>query len=383
MLPAALFWLALLTLVGTAGVLVLFLSGARTVPDLGSQTPQTAGPLVSVIFSALNEGPNLDAALSSLLSQSYERLEFIAINDRSTDDTGEVLERIAARDPRIRVVHITELPPRWLGKNHALNAGAAEAQGEFLLFTDADIIFHRDAIAKAMAFAREHRVDHLTLGPTIESPSAMLELVVNFFALGFLLVYRPWLAPDPDREEHMGIGAFNLVRASLYHGFGGHTRIALRPDDDIKLGRMVKLAGGRQVVARGYDVIRVRWYSSVGEMARGLRKNTFAGLNYSLPMAIGGVLMQVLVNIWPFVAAFITEGPTRWMNLATAVILMSMYFAVAWTSGQRWWLMFGYPLAAAIFSWIIVAATWLTVRRGGIEWRGTFYPLKDLKANKI
>src|ERR1051325_10416896 len=115
----------------------------------------------------------------------------------------------------------------------------------------------------------------------MDSPGLALTLVVNFFSLGFLGYYRPWLAQDPDREEHIGIGAFNLLRASLYRSFGGHERIALRPDDDIKLGRLVKLASGRQMVAGGRGVIRVRWYSSLGELARGLRKKTFAGMHRS------------------------------------------------------------------------------------------------------
>jgi glycosyltransferase involved in cell wall biosynthesis len=379
----ALLWIAAVTFAGVLVVAIAFVRGARSMPDLMDETPRDEGPLVSVIFAARDEGPNIEAALASLLAQSYRQLEFIVVNDRSADDTAAVLERMAARDSRIHVVHITTLPAGWLGKNHALNAGAALAKGEFILFTDADIVFQGNAVARAVAFVEDHHVDHLTLGPTLVSPGAMLELVVTFFALGFLLLFRPWHAPNPKRQEHMGIGAFNLIRTSLYRSFGGHTRISLRPDDDIKLGRMVKVAGGRQVVAAGINVISVQWYATVGELARGLRKNTFAGLNYSLPTAIGAVIMQIVVNLWPFVAIFVTSGATRWLNLGTAVVLMLMYMAVAVGSKQRWWLMFGYPLAAAIFSYIIVAATWLTLSRGGIEWRGTFYPLKELRSNRV
>lgn len=383
MIETALLYLAGLTALGVFVVLVVFTRGARSIPDLGKQAPVTNGPLVSVIVAARDEGPNIEASLASLLTQSYEKLEIIAINDRSVDDTGDVLERMAARDPRIRVTHVRELPPKWLGKNHALHLGAETANGEYLLFTDADIIFERDAVARGVAFVEERGIDHLTLGPELESPTRMLALVVNFFGLGFLLLFRPWLAQDPNRQEHIGIGAFNLVRASLYREFGGHSRIALRPDDDIKLGRMVKLSGGRQMIAGGFGVIKVRWYSTVRELAHGLRKNAFAGLNYSLPLTIGAVLMQFVVNVWPFIALFVTSGPTRWLNLAAALMLMMMYAAVAIASRSKWWLAFGYPVAAVIFSSIIIAATWITLRRGGIEWRGTFYPLADLKANTV
>jgi hypothetical protein len=106
-------------------------------------------------------------------------------------------------------------------------------------------------------------------------------------------------------------------------------------------------------------------------------------MRYSVPMAVGAVLMQLVVNIWPFVALLVTSGPTWWINAAIAAMLMLMYVAMALGSGGRTWLAVGYPMAAAIFVFILVDSTWRTVRRGGIEWRGTFYPLAALKANDV
>jgi glycosyltransferase involved in cell wall biosynthesis len=383
MVHAALFYLALITALGVAVTAIIFVRGAATIPQLESSPVRTTGPLVSVIFAARDEGPNIEAALGSMLAQSYEQLEFIAVNDRSGDDTGAVLERIASRDSRVRVVHIAELPDGWLGKNHALHTGAALARGAYLLFTDADIVFDRDAVARAVPFLEEKGIDHLTLGPEMESASPFLELVVTYFTLGFFLLFKPWLVHDPSRPEHIGVGAFNLVRASLYRAFGGHARIALRPDDDIKLGRLVKLNGGRQMIAGGFGLIRVRWYSSVMELVRGLRKNTFAGMRYSVPLTIGAILLQLVVNIWPFIAVFVTTGPTRWLNLASAVLLILLLVAVSAGSRGRMWIAIGYPIAAMVFVFILIDSTWRTLRRGGIEWRGTFYPLAALKANEI
>lgn len=361
---------------------VIFIRGARSIPKLEDGPAQTTGPLVSVIFAAKDEGPNIEQALGSMLAQSYAQLEFIAVNDRSTDDTGAVLGRMATLDRRIRVVHVKDLPAGWLGKNHALHVGAGMANGEYLLFTDADIVFDRDAIARAVP-VMENGVDHLTLGPELVSPSPLLELAVTYFTLGFFLLFRPWKVSDWNRPEHVGIGAFNLVRTSLYRGFGGHTRIALRPDDDIKLGRLVKLNRGRQVIMNGIGVIRVRWYSSVAELANGLRKNTFAGMRYSVWMAVGAVAMQLVVNIWPFIAVFTTTGLLRWLNLVSALVLMLLLAAVSAGLRGRIWIAIGYPIAALIFVGIIIDSTWRTLRRGGIEWRGTFYPLAALKGNDI
>ena len=378
----------LLTLtIGTAlavlVTMVIFVRGALTIPTLHGIAPEPSGPLVSIVFAARDEGRNIEGALASMLAQSYQRLEFIAVNDRSTDDTGAVLDRMASRDPRIRVVHVATLPAGWLGKNHALHVGAEMAAGEYLLFTDADIVFDRHAVARAITFLEERGIDHLTLGPELESQPPLLELAVTYFALGFLLLFKPWLVPDPARKEHVGVGAFNLVRTSLYRGFGGHAAIALRPDDDIKLGRMVKKSGGRQMIAQGIGMIRVKWYGSVRELAHGLRKNTFAGMRYSVGLTVGAVIVQLVVNIWPFVAIFTTTGAVRWINVAVAVMLMLMYMAVAIGNRGRVWLAIGYPIAAMIFVYILIDSTWRTVSRGGIEWRGTFYPLAALKANDV
>lgn len=375
--------LAALTAAGVLITAVVFIRGFASLPNLGDYPARTTGPLVSVVFAAKDEGPNIEQALGSMLAQSYEQIEFIAVNDRSTDDTGEVLDRMVARDERIRVVHVTELPSNWLGKNHALHKGAAMAKGEYLLFTDADIVFDRDAIARGVPFMEAKKIDHLTLGPELDTPSPLLEMVIAYFTLGFFLLFKPWLVHDPKRQEHVGVGAFNLIRASVYNGFGGHSRIALRPDDDIKLGRLVKLSGARQMIAGGFGVIRVRWYPSVMELIRGLRKNTFAGMRYSLTLAIGAVLMQLVVNIWPFVALFVTSGATWWLNLATCALLVLLLMVILAASRGRIWVAVGYPIGAMVFVFILIDSTWRTLRRGGIEWRGTFYPLAALKANDI
>jgi glycosyltransferase involved in cell wall biosynthesis len=379
----ALFALALATTLGVIGACTQLIVGGLRIRPLTEQAGEPNGPKVSVIVAARDEGPHIERALQSLLAQQYASFEIVAIDDRSADDTGAILDRMALEHPRLRVIHVTELPPHWLGKNHALHAGGEIATGEYLLFTDADVVFAPDALARGVAFARARGADHLTVGPEIESPSLLLTLVVTFFTLGFMGYYRPWHAEDPKRQEHIGIGAFNLVRTSLYREFGGHSKIALRPDDDIKLGRLVKLAGGRQLVAGGVGLVRVRWYSTVGELARGLRKNTFAGLHYNLPLAIAAVVAQLAVNVWPFVALFVTSGAVWWLNAISALILMTMYALVAHGVRSKLWLALGYPIAALIFVYIVIAAVWYTVSRRGIEWRGTFYSLDELKRNTV
>jgi glycosyltransferase involved in cell wall biosynthesis len=379
----ALLLLAAFSAASSVIILADLIIGGRRIPFLRDEPPANAGPRVSVIVSALNEGPHIEAALRSLLAQAYADYEVIAVDDRSTDDTGAILDRMAEREPRLRVVHVRELPAGWLGKNHALHLGAASATGEILVFTDADVVFDTEALGRAVSFMSRHHIDHLALTPDLDVPTIPLALVISYFSVWFSAYYRPWAAADPRSKRHLGIGAFNAVRASVYRAIGGHEPIALRPDDDIKLGKLVKLAGASQQVAIGADVLRVRWYATLGEMTRGLRKNTFAGLEYSVLLALGAIVAQLTLNVWPFVALFFTAGSLWTLNLVTALVLMTMYAAAATRLGNRPWLAAFYPAAALLFVWIITAATVRTLTRGGIEWRGTFYPLAALRRNVV
>lgn len=340
-------------------------------------------PRVSLIVAARDEERHVDAAVRSLLRQSYPDVQFIVVDDRSSDDTPRLLARLAAEDPRLQVVRIDTLPPGWLGKNHALHVGAQRADGELLLFADADVILQEDALARAVRLVRVAGVDHLAVAPDVVAPTAPVALVVNYFLMWFLLWFRPWRARNPKSAAYAGIGAFNLVRADAYRSIGGHARIALRPDDDIMLGKLLKAAGRAQLFADGDGIVRVEWYRSLGQLARGFRKNAFAGLHYSLALAAGAVIAQLLLAVWPFIAVALSTGIERALYASAAVAQMAAYAGTAVSRRMRPWLTPLYPVAAALFVIILAAAVARTVRQGGIEWRGTRYPLDALRANRV
>src|SRR5690606_31145145 len=146
----------------------------------------------------------------------YPDFEIVAVDDRSTDATGAILDRLAAEDPRLRVVHIAELPPGWLGKNHALWLGARESTGQWLLFTDADVVLEPTALGRAVEFARTRGLDHLTVAPQLVLPSLAVQAFVGTFLTLFSLFARPWRCRDPRSRAHLGIGAFNLLRREAY-----------------------------------------------------------------------------------------------------------------------------------------------------------------------
>src|SRR5262249_15789841 len=154
------------------------------------------------------------------------RLEIIVVNDRSTDGTAAILERMGREHTGLRIRTITDLPDGWLGKNHAMLVGADEASGEFLLFTDADVVFEPAAVARAMPIVGEDRLDPLAALPEVEASGLALQAFVAAFGVFFSLYSRPWKAPDPKSPRHIGIGAFNLIRASVYRAIGTHRAIA-------------------------------------------------------------------------------------------------------------------------------------------------------------
>ncbi|MBI3654230.1 MAG: glycosyltransferase [Acidobacteria bacterium] len=340
-------------------------------------------PKVSVIIPACNEARNLAEALQSVLRQDYENLEFIVINDRSTDQTGAILQRIAASDARLQVVEITRLPQGWLGKNYALHCGAQRAHGDIFLFTDADIVLHPQAISKAVTFLIEQRRHHLTMAPETHMPTALLGIFVAAFALFFAIYARPWKAKNPRSRYHIGIGAFNLVRAEVYRAVGGHKPLAMRPDDDLKLGKLIKKHGYRQEFLFGKGMISVEWYASLRGLIQGLEKNTFAGLEYSVLATISASVGLVGLSIWPFAAIFLTTGGTQLLYLAVVLVILLLNVVSAQFHESKRWYACGFPLAAALFVFILWRSMIVTLRHRGINWRGTHYALDELKANKV
>jgi glycosyltransferase involved in cell wall biosynthesis len=380
-----LLWLAVLTLVLVLATTIEFAVGNRSLARLAGIPPCTGNPApkVSVIIAARNEARKIEQGLQSVLTQDYPNIEVIAVDDRSTDETGDILDRMAQADPCLHVVHITELPHGWLGKTHALHFGAQNATGDLILFTDADVVMERTVLSRAIAYLRLKQLDHLAVGPKLKMPGTLLNMFGGAFTVFFGLYAKPWKARDPKSPRHIGIGAFNLIRTEAYRAIGGHQAIAMRPDDDMKLGKVIKKHGYHQDMLLGGDLITVEWYSSVDELIRGLEKNTYAGVDYNLLVIVLSSVAQALVFFWPLVALLVTHGATRWLNLAIVVLLVALYIDSAQTHGAKRWHCVGMPVTALLFQYIIWRATLKTLRNNGIDWRGTHYSLQELRANKV
>lgn len=381
-----------LAALGSLGWLALglqWLLGIRGVPVLddlhGTRRPGRY-PSLSVILAARNEERSVREGVESVLNQRYPgRLEVVAVDDRSADRTGDILDELATRYPgKLRVLKVEILPAGWLGKCHALYLGATQASGEWLLFTDADVRLSPTCSERAVRHAVEENLDHLTLTPEILSRHVLLRAFVSAFALIFEVTQRPWRASDPRAREHVGIGAFNLIRAEAYGEIGTYRAIRMRPDDDMKLAKLVKDHGLLQGVAYGTGLVAVEWHQTLGGAVRGLSKSMFPALDYRIGATVAGVLALSLTNLLP-ILGLLSHGVVR-MLCGTSVL--STFFLYAFRSKHSkaeppWWYAALHPIGVCVFVYAMLRSAGTTIANRGIEWRGTRYPLEALKENPL
>lgn len=340
-------------------------------------------PSVAIIFAAKDEQREIEEAVRSMLKVDYPNLKYTAVNDRSTDQTGDILNRLAEEDERLNVVHVEELPDGWLGKNNALHQAAVATDTDYLLFTDADVSFDAECVKRAIGYTESHGVDHLTMFPKVPMPGLMLNAFVVFFFKTFVLYYQAWRVSNRNSKAFLGIGAFNLVRNNAFREVGGFLRIRMEVVDDLWLGKLLKQGGFRQQVLIARDDISVPWYGSVREMIVGLDKNTYAGVNYNPLLWMTMILGVGLGFLWPFVAIFFYEGPLQILFAWICGVLMVSSGWMAIRMKITPCIAVCVPFIVAIFIFTIMRAGIIFYIRGGIKWRGTLYTKEQLQSGRF
>ena len=359
--------------------------GALRLPNLKDQVPCALSdcPSISLIFAARNEAEKLPQALATLEKLDYPALEIIAVNDRSTDATSAILRNAAERDDRFKIVNVENLPLGWLGKPHALQSGYEVSKGEWLLFTDADVCFKADALRRAMAMANSRSLDHLTLMGDVEMHGFWEKTVLSFFALGFYIGTNPAAVSDPNSRAYLGVGAFQLLKRRAYEMSGTHRRLAMEVVDDLKLGKIVKEAGFRSGVGLAGDYVSVRWHAGLRNIVRGVTKNFFAVARYQVGIVAFQLAGVFCTNVLPFVALPFVHGWTRILAEASVVIALAAHVGTARVMKASGWYAATQPLGAIIFGYMLLRSTAVTLKQGGVVWRDTFYPLKELRRGLV
>ncbi len=358
------------------------------VPDLTEDQfatpagPADEPPRLTVVVPARNEATAIEATLRSLLAQTVP-LRIIAVDDRSTDETGAIMDGIA-RQPlpagkHLAVIHVTDLPEGWLGKNHALALAAGRADTEWLLFTDGDVLFAPDALARALRQAENVKAGHFVLLATPVLLTSGERMMISFFQILAAVGGNLWRVSDPTaKRDSIGIGAFNLLRREVYEGIGGFEALRMEVLEDLRLGYTVKQNGYRQVAAFGPGLVRLHWAAGAMGILGNLSKNAFAMFRFRLSFLSGGWLSLAALWLLP-VAGWFGPWPCRWASAVTLGMQFLIYRYHRRFNDFPWWCFLAFPVAAVMFLCSILWSMGLTLWRGGVVWRGTFYPLRELR----
>jgi glycosyltransferase involved in cell wall biosynthesis len=358
-------------------------------------------PKVSIIVPARNEEESIRQTLTQLLALDYSNYEIIAVNDRSTDRTGQIMDEVARNDfdghsdladeeatrnlgpARISVVHIPELPAGWLGKTHAMWTAGCQASGDWLLFTDGDVLFKPGTLRRAVAYAEAECADHVVLFPRMIMKRPGERMMIAFFQALFVFGHRPWKVADPKARDHMGVGAFNMVRRSVYDAVGTYRALRMEVLDDMKLGKVVKNAGFAQRNVFGEDLISLRWAKGARGVVNNLTKNFFAVLSFQWPRTVATIVGLGFLNLGPFLGVFLAHG---WARLPYAVALASLfaiYYGMSVRSGIPAYYFFLHPVSTSLFMYTLLRSMIHTLANDGIVWRGTKYPLEELRKGMV
>ena len=356
-------------------------------PEWDRKPSSPAGePRVSIVVPARNEEQDIRQTLDSLLDLDYSNYEAIAVNDRSTDRTGQIMDEMAALPAahgRLRAIHVSELPSGWMGKTHAMWIAAGQAIGDWLLFTDADVIFKPDSMRRVVAYAEEERADHVVLFPRIIMKSAGERTMIAFFQALFVFGHRPWKVADPEAQDHMGIGAFNMVRRTVYESVGTYKALRMEVLDDMKLGKIIKNAGFVQRNVFGEDLISLHWVRGTFGIVENLTKNFFALLSFQWPRTVASIVALAFLNLGPFLGLWMAQG---WARIPYAVALASLfgiYYGMSRFSDVAPYYFFLHPVSTCLVMYTVARSMVLTIRQGGIVWRGTKYPLEELRKGMV
>jgi len=384
--------IVLIVLMGVGALIWLVRIGlvwhfARAVPALPEHPPTDAqedAPRVTIIVPAKDEADNIGPCVTSLLAQTYPNLRIIVVDDRSEDGTGDIVADLADGGDRLTLVRNADLPAGWTGKCHAIRQGVTHADGDWLLFTDADTVHAPGCVASAVAFACKEGVDLLTLLPAVRAERACERMLQPCLSTTFLSLFPPSLVNRPTHRLAFCNGQFYLIRRALYDRLGGHEAVRREFLEDMALGRKAKASGARVCVASGGDLVAVRMYRGFRALWHGWSR-IFFGCGRSGAVLAVWMLLSVLATVLPAAvlaggAVALALGAGGWRVWAP-IGLAALQFALMAPCMARLYRMARcdrrylplHPAATAVCVAILANALRLKWFARRITWRGTVY----------
>jgi cellulose synthase/poly-beta-1,6-N-acetylglucosamine synthase-like glycosyltransferase len=346
-------------------------------------------PGVCILIPAKDERQRIADCLQSALSQDYPNFRVIAVDDRSDDGTGTVMDRMASEYPRLKVIHLVQgdLPQGWTGKCNALRRAAQAATGPWLLLVDSDVILSPNALSAAMGVAAGRDYDLLSLFPRLECHTFWERLAVPLAGAALMMLYLVAMTNNDRRQTAFANGQFMLIRRSAYDAIGGHAAVRDQFCEDIEIARLIKEKGFRPRICWGADLAAVRMYSSLPSIRRGWARIFYAAGRGRPWRSIGGILLLIFSG-WSVYAAIAwglwrlwSHAPqigAAWLTIAAIhLILMTTLMAAAYRStGNPRRCALYFPLGTVLLGSIFIQAIKLCFT-GRLEWRGTQYAGKE------
>lgn len=339
-------------------------------------------PRVSVLLPARNEEQRILAdCVRSLLNQTYKNYEIIAVNDRSTDRTGEILRGLAADDTRLRVIDGADLPAGWLGKPFVLQQALAQASGDWILTTDADIIFAPDAIKMTVSYVEKKRYDVLTLIPFDVCESFWERLFLPTFSWFRMLAMPPSAVNSEKSAKSMGVGNFFLIRREYLEKINKFEFVKAEVAEDLKLAALLKQSGARFRLDYAPNLIKTRMYAGLREIWEGFTKNLFAGSEFSLLNAVSGAGSILLFGVLPNLLiiycglAWLVAQQSIYLSFLPPLVLIYLLQVTVFVLLARAWqkplivALFA-PLGLFLFAAILINSAVKILSGQGVMWKG-------------
>jgi cellulose synthase/poly-beta-1,6-N-acetylglucosamine synthase-like glycosyltransferase len=340
---------------------------ARLVPGEPRPMPEVP-PSVLIVVPAKDEAGHVAATLQSVLGLDYPNFRAIAVNDRSADDTGQIIREVAATDDRLDALDIDHLPPGWLGKCHALHAATRGADADWLLFVDSDVLLEPGALRDALSVTLLRGWGALSLFSRLRPQSFVERWLVPVCAAtwaGMFLVSRT----NEDRHTNNAAanGQFILVRRDLYEQVGGHAEVRGRITEDVALMRNLKKTGEKVRFLLGGHLVSTQMHATWPQVVRGWAR-IYTG---SSGNRIGRIVTALWLAVGIFVAVPLLFAGSWWPWWAGLhLILAGAWFGFAYASAGVAWMTPLFPATAGAMVLILLNAL-RQARRGTVDWRGS------------
>jgi chlorobactene glucosyltransferase len=364
------------------------ITGVTILRPQSSSAPPSPLPRVSILLAARNEQETLPSTLDSLLKLDYPDFEIIVVDDDSDDRTGAIADEWARRHGaggKLRVIHNHHLPPGWRGKVHAMNLAAEVATGEWILSTDADVVFHQSLLRQAVDLALRKDVQFLSLTPEVRMQSWVEKVVLPAFGFLLFMLFPLRLVNDPGSSRAMAAGAFLLMRHEDLIALGGYARLRDTLIEDLRMAELFKRNGRRTYLGVTRGVFHTRMYENWREVFEGLTRSAWEGAGCSLAKVLAGVAVGNALAVLPWVSLLglwlshffagtpLAQDPAFIAAAAACAASAVVYCPVVVFAGLSPLYTFTLPIASLFYSIVSVVSALRSLAGPGLRWKGRSY----------